>query len=301
MKHSISVRQLTYMALMAALNVAFVILTAFVPLAGLFLSLALPLASALVATNADIRFYPIYGLATLGLCLIVTPAQLETTLFYILPSLILGLAFGLLFKRRWHPLVIIVVTGYVQLGLLYLTVGLINLIFQIYFVATLLTLLSIGSFANVGIIIPTLLYVVSLAQATLVYFIVGAELRKMTSIAPLTTLPLWVSMSAFLLNIAIMAFGWLLPTYGYLFLGPAFIIAFYHLSRFFETRDTPFLIASAVWLGAAVFLFALLFPLLDDANGLILIGIFPLGIHLAVFAKLCLPFLRHSHKMNSRG
>jgi len=301
MKPKLGIRDITFMALMAALNVSFCIIGAFVPLAGLFLSIALPLSSALVAVKMRIAFYPVYALATLGLCIIVTPAQIDTTLFYVLPSLLLGLAFGLLFKLKWPPLLIIIVASYIQLGLLYVTIALINALFMIDFVGALLTLLAIDHFSGVALITPTLLYAISLAQATLIYLIVGTELRKVTMLANEKAISIWVTISVSLLNGLVVLIGRYVPMYGFLLLGPLFMLAGHHLFRFVETKKLALLIASGAWLIVTVFLLAILFPIVDKEASLLLTAIFPLGIFMIVLFDFCLPLLTPGHKMNSRG
>ena len=301
MKTKLGVKDITFMAMMAALNVSFCLIGAFVPLAGLFLSIALPLSSALVAVKARTAFYPIYALATLGLCIIVTPAQIDTTLFYVLPSLLLGLAFGLLFKLKWAPLLIIISASYIQLGLLYVTIALIDALFMIDFVNALLTLLAIDHFSGVALITPTLLYAISLAQSTLIYLIVGAELRKVTLLYSDKPISIWVTMAFSLMNGLVVLLGRFAPMYGHLLLGPLFMLAGYHLFRFVETKKTALLICGGAWLIITVFLGAILFPIVEKETALLLTSIFPLGIFMIVLFDFCLPLLTSGHKMNSRG
>ncbi len=272
-------KTITYMALMAALNVLFAFIASFIPMAGLFLVIALPLASALVALRVDLRFYPIYLVATLGLSLVVTLQQLETTIFYVFPSLILGFVYGLLYRVKMSDGAIIIVTSFVQLGLLYLTIVLINAIFEIDFIVSIQTLLRLGASAEADTVMPTFLYVISLAQTIITYMIIGPEIEKLVDAA--TTRPvanIWLYRCGLAIAVSMIPLGWLSPALSYMLLGPIILIAELALYELIVEHRFRWLVAAGIWFLASIFLIAIFYPLLGTERALLLVSIAPLGI-----------------------
>ena len=90
------VENMTYMGLMAAINVVFVLLTTFVPFLFFLIVFVLPLTSTIVALHCNKKYFPIYAFATIGLCLLVTIWKIDDTLFYIIPSIITGFLFAIM-------------------------------------------------------------------------------------------------------------------------------------------------------------------------------------------------------------
>ena len=76
------VQNITFMAMMAAINVVFVVLTTFVPVLVFLIVFILPLTSVLVTLHCKKIYFPIYAVATIGLCLICTIWQIDDTIFY---------------------------------------------------------------------------------------------------------------------------------------------------------------------------------------------------------------------------
>jgi len=301
MKAPTPVRTITYMALMAALNVTFAFIASLVPLAGLFLAIALPLASALVVLKTDVRYYPIYALATLGLSLVVALQQLEVTLFYVLPSLLLGFVFGYLYKKRTDDVSIIIVASLLQLVILYATIGLINGIFMVDFIASLALLLNIDSATDM-VVMPAILYVVSLAQVTISYFIIGHEIEKLNpssgDLRQMKPLFYWIGL---LLTLVIVPLGLLLPEIAYVLLGLCFILFGSVIYDLIVKKRLWLLMILGAWLIISVFANALLYPLFRPEVALLWLCLGPFG---AIALRVCefyLPSGERNHKIKPRG
>ncbi|HOJ44756.1 MAG TPA: hypothetical protein PK340_01790 [Bacilli bacterium] len=301
MKLTTPVKTITYMALMAALNVTFAFIASLVPLAGLFLAIALPLASALVVLKTDVRYYPIYAMATLGLSLVVALQQLEVTIFYVVPSLLLGFSFGYLYKLRVDDISIIIVSSLLQLIILYATIGLINAIFMIDFVSSLTAILNIDSATDM-IIMPSILYVVSLAQVTISYFIIGHEIEKLAPAGDRLrqTKPLvyWLGLC---LTIAIVPLGLVVPELSFVLLGLCFILLGSAIYDLILMKRLRLLAILGAWLIASVFANAVLYPLFQSEVGLLWLSLGPLG---AITIRVCefyLPLSHRNHKIKPRG
>ena len=126
-KRETLIQNISYMALMAAINVVFVLLTTFVPFLFFLIVFVLPLTSTIVMLFCRKRYFLIYAFATLGICLIVTLSNIGDTLFYVLPSIITGGLFGLLIEKNINNNVIIILATIAQSILTYATLPLIEL------------------------------------------------------------------------------------------------------------------------------------------------------------------------------
>ena len=151
-------QNITYMAIMAAVNAIFSLIAALVPVVSLFLMIVLPLSSAIVFLFCKHRYYVIYAFATIALCLLVTIFDMSFTIFYVLPSLITGYLFGLFIKYRLHAIWIILITSIAQGLFSALTIPLINVLFEVNVIDTFKGIMQVTASTNVDIIIPTFLF-----------------------------------------------------------------------------------------------------------------------------------------------
>ena len=94
-KRETLVQNIAYMAIMAAINVIFVLLTALLPPLMFLMVFVLPLTSAVVTLFCKKRYFPIYFIVTIGLCMLASfGIYIFDTFFYVLPALISGFFFG---------------------------------------------------------------------------------------------------------------------------------------------------------------------------------------------------------------
>ena len=142
-KRETVVQNIAYMAIMAAINVIFVLLTALLPPLMFLIVFVLPLTSAVVTLFCKKRYFPIYAVATVALCLLTTMGiYIYDTFFYVIPSLITGFVFGLLIEKRVPAIYIIVLSSALQYILSYLTFLVLDLILpDINFIDALLSIL----------------------------------------------------------------------------------------------------------------------------------------------------------------
>ncbi len=167
------------MALMSAINIIICVLVAFLNVFSIFLILVLPLISALVEIYCKDRYYLIYAFASLGLSLIATLWNIETTIFYLVPSLFTGYLFGLLAKKNIPSIYSILLTSLVQMGLTMGEIPLINFIFDVNIINTFKTFFKLNESTNVDVIIPSFIFTISLIEMSLSYLIISNELIKL--------------------------------------------------------------------------------------------------------------------------
>lgn len=174
-------QNIAFMGLMAALNVLLSVLGTFVPIAGIFVLIFLPFFSAVVAMLCKWKYYPIYAFATLGVALCTTFwYTAEFTIFYLAPSLITGFLFGLCFKRQLSGTYSLLFTSIAQFGLTYIALLIINGIYDVDLIQTFLKLFKLDGNNTASIIVPSFIYLLSLAQMLLSYIVLQNEIKKFT-------------------------------------------------------------------------------------------------------------------------
>lgn len=160
---------------MAGINVIFTLLSNLFFPASLFIMLFLPLASIIVALNVDLRYYPVYLIATIVLSLLVNYGHFDTSLFFLLPILISGLTFGLLIKYKLPDIVLLLIVSLVNLAVLFLTIPLINVIYDIDFMRVFASLIGFNDFKFGSFILPALLALLAFMQTLITLLVISQD------------------------------------------------------------------------------------------------------------------------------
>ena len=181
-KRETLLENITYMGLMAAINVVFVLLTFFVPFLLFFLVLILPMGNAIVTIYCKKRYYPIYALATIGICMLVTMTNIGDTIFFVIPSLVTGFVFGLLIKKDIPIIVTIAAATAIQIVLTYPGLWLATQILypnqEDIFVAAARTI-GVTNDTLVEYIKHQIIAVIALVQEVLAFIVIKGEIGKL--------------------------------------------------------------------------------------------------------------------------
>jgi hypothetical protein len=160
---------------MGAINVLFAVLSSYLFTFSLLIMLFLPLARVIVALNVDVRYYIVYLLGTLFLALIINLANIENTLFFLLPILLSGLAFGLLIKRQWPDILILIIVSGVNLVTMLITIPIINLIYAIDFLNVFASFIGFSDLEFGKLILPSILTLLAFMQTLLTLIIIHSD------------------------------------------------------------------------------------------------------------------------------
>lgn len=166
------------MAMMAAINIIIAVIAALSSIAGIFLIIFLPLTSTMVAIYCNNKYFPIYAVATFGLAIVSTLWNMQTTFFYVFPSLLTGFIFGFASKHKIHPMWSILLSTALQALLTFAFIPLINFIFEVDIIGTFKTAFKLTESTTVDLIIPTFILAISLVQIILSYIVVSNEIKK---------------------------------------------------------------------------------------------------------------------------
>lgn len=267
------------MALMSTLNIIISVLLALLNVFSIFLILVLPLISTLVEIYCKDRYYPIYAFASLGLALVATLWNIETTLFYLIPSLMTGYLFGLLSKKNIPSIYSILLTSLVQMGLTMAQIPLVNFTFDVNVIKTFKVFFKLEESTNIDVIVPSFIFVISLCEMSLTYLIITNELKKLSiremeneNIVYIDDVALIVS-STFSMICSLFS----LET-GYIFLMISFYFSIFAIGRNIFFKNVIPLILLGLVIVANVLIYALTNGSNSIANNLIMLNIAPISI-----------------------
>ena len=274
-KRETIVQNITYMALMAAINVVFVLLTTFVPVLFFLIVFVLPLTSVIVTLLCKKRYFPIYAVATIGLCLICTIWKIDDTIFYVIPSIISGFVFGIMVEKRVPSFWIILATTILQIAFTYASIPLIKLMTGRNIINDFAIAFGIKDFQYLDYVTPCFIFFISLAQQILAFSIIKDELPKFGyELNEPNNIPLSLSLLLFSFITLAFAFAFIYGPIAYLMTLFALLLGIYALIHLVTLKNKIIYILLAASLIISFFLFAILFPLIKEPLGLIFINSF---------------------------
>ena len=163
---------------MAAINLVFVLLTTFIPILFFLIVFVLPLTSVIVTLHCQKKYFPIYAITTIGLCLLCTIWKIDDTIFYVIPSIISGFIFGLLIEKKVSSFWIILSTTVIQIAFTYASIPLIKVMTGRDIIHDFSTVFGINEFIYLDYVTPCFIYFLALAQQVLAFVIIREELPR---------------------------------------------------------------------------------------------------------------------------
>ena len=268
------VQNITYMALMAAINVVFVLLTTFLPFLFFLIVFVLPLTSTIVTLHCQKRYFPIYALSTIALCMIVTIWKIDDTIFYVIPSIISGFIFGFLIEKKVPSFWIILSTTIIQIGFTYASIPLIKLMTNRNIVVDFATIFHVQDFQYLSYVVPCFIFAISLAQQILAFVIIRDELPKFGyELNEPKQIPLSLAISTFASIASAVVFAFIYGPISYVFtLIALFLFAYSLVYLILEKKKLVYILLGAS-LFVSVFLFAIFYPIVQAPLGLLFINI----------------------------
>lgn len=173
------VENLTFLAMMVAFDAIISIIAALLPLSALFVMLLAPFTSAVVSLFCKKRYIPLYLFAAIGICIGVTAWDFLNTLFYMIPSLVAGMVYGLLWRAKVPATLNIFGVALVSLIFFYLSLILIKALLDRDMVQVLLTFIGRGGDEVAAIVFPMFVFGYSVAQTALMHAFMVFELRRL--------------------------------------------------------------------------------------------------------------------------
>ena len=270
-------QNISYMAIMAAINVVFVLLTTFVPYLFFLIVFVLPLTSTIVMLFCKKRYFAIYAFSTLGICLIITLSNIGDTLFYVLPSIITGGVFGLLIEKKVSNSIIIIITSIIQSVITYATLPLIELFSGVNVITTFVNLFKLENFAYIDYLIPISVFFISLMQTIISFMVVKDEIEKISEKTNDTLSfksEVIINLIIYVLIIIIIIFAFIYGPISYLLLAFLIYLAINETALGFMKMNKILTIILLSSLIVSFFLFSGLYSFIPAPFSLLLIGVF---------------------------
>ena len=179
-KRETTTQNIAYMAIMAAINILFVLLTNILPPLMLLLVFILPLTSTIVTLLCKKRYYFIYALATLALCIAVGSGfHLFDTLIYIVPSLVVGFIFGFCLEKNVPAILILVFATLAQLALMGLTSTTLGILTINYSITNaLINFFGLTNHPYNLLFIEIFYFIVAQIQIVFTYLVIKSQISK---------------------------------------------------------------------------------------------------------------------------
>ena len=285
-KKTTLVHNITYMAIMTAINLIFIVLDTFVPFLMFLLILLLPFVSAVVSYFCQKRYYIIYAVASAGLCLIF---NIPDTIFYIVPALCSGFVIGLLLDKKIHPFWMILSSTLIEVALTYAFIPLINLMTNTDMVSTFLTIFGLQNFAYKEELMHLFILFIALTQCSITHFVLLTEIKKLgveTDTRVASFIPYIIGLFACLAIGVIFAFTY--KPLSLAFVALSFYFAVFLLIDIVLAKHIWSYVILGVTMLAAFIVFVIFFTRIEKPMGFMLFGLFPLAICLTSFVKIFL-------------
>lgn len=300
-KNETPLQNIAFMALMAAINVVFTVMSTLLPILFLLLIFVLPLTSVLVTLYCQKRYFIIYIVATIALCLGFTFWDFSTTFFYVVPSVFSGFLFGVLAIKKSPSIFLIIVPAFIQVAFTYLSIPVISLIYNVNIIETFINAFGLQNNANVQNVIPSVIFLLSLIQASLSYMIIKDELPKFKVILEENKkfdFVVLIGLFVALVSLGILAV--FLLDWAYFALMCSLYFSIYLLFETLSQKKIWIYVTEGISLVITFFLFGILYSIIGAAHGFLIVGIFPLLIGIIALCNMCLSKRRNKDTIISK-
>ena len=299
-KKTTPIQNMAFMALMAAINIVFVLLTTFVPVLVVLIIFVLPLTSVLVTLFCQKRYYPLYFVATIALCMICTIWNISDTIFYVIPSMIAGFIFGIFVIYKFPLLYLILGPSIVYFAFAYAFIPLIKFWLNIDIVNTFLVAFKLENFENIGIIIPSFIFVIALIQSIISYIIIKDEIAKFGNDIIEKKAFSWINILMCALLIALsVTFAFFYLPFAYLFMIINLIIVFYLIGLDILERNRLGLIISGVAFFITFLAFSIAYQYLPNKSQFLMVNLLYIIVLIKTIINKCLLRENNKDKINT--
>ena len=180
-KRETLIQNIAFMAIMAAINVVFVVLSNVLPVLLFLLVFVLPLTSTLVTIYCKKVYFPIYFVVTLALCFGVSAGfYIFDTFIYVLPSLITGFIFGFCIEKRVPAIYTLLIATAIQYGLTILTFFVLGkIVTNLDLTESIIIAFGLKDFEYKAVFIQVFLFIVAEIQIVISYIVTKVLVNRL--------------------------------------------------------------------------------------------------------------------------
>ena len=280
-KKTTLVHHITYMGIMTAINLIFIVLATYLPFLMFIPIIFLPFASAIVSYYCLKRYYIIYAVASIGLCMIF---NISDTIFYVVPAVITGFVIGWMLDKKVNPFWMILVSTIIEAALTFAFIPLIYLLSNVDIVNTFISAFKLDGFAYKVELTYLFIFFISLIQCGLTHFVLLSDAKKIgidINIAVDSYAPYIIGLEFALILTFIFALFYL--PLALIFLAISLYFAIFLLIDILTSKKILIYVLLVVLLLGAFFSFAIFYTKLIAPFGVILFTLFPITILLVSF------------------
>ena len=280
-KKTTLVHHITYMGIMTAINLVFIVLATYLPFLMFIPIIFLPFASAIVSYYCLKRYYIIYAVASIGLCMIF---NISDTIFYVAPAVITGFVIGWMLDKKANPFWMILASTIIEAALTFVFIPLINLLSNVDIVETFINAFKLESFTYKVELTYLFIFFISLIQCGLTHFVLLSDAKKIgidINIAVDSYAPYIVGLEFALILTFIFALFYL--PLALIFLAISLYFAIFLLIDILTSKKILIYVLLVVLLLGAFFSFAIFYTKLTAPFGVVLFTLVPITILLVSF------------------
>ena len=294
-------QNIAFLSILAALNVIFVFISAFIPILSFLLIFVLPLLSALGWIFCQKKYFPLYAVATLGLSAIVLAFRLSDTLFYVIPSIITGLVFGLLIEKGVPSFLIIFIATLVQAGLTYALIPLLDFIFGTTLIESIISIFGLADFAYKEYLPPTFIFAISLIQIVISFMVLKEEMSKLNvDVTPKETPKMIIMIIQIVFLLLSIGFAFIYGPLSFLMMSFVVLFGIYLTILECSNKKIVILILTGINFLMLFFIFALLAKYIQKPLSILLVMSFFVIEDIIIFSNYCLENFHKKDKINTR-
>ena len=280
-KKTTLVHHITYMGIMTAINLIFIVLATYLPFLMFIPIIFLPFASAIVSYYCLKRYYIIYAVASIGLCMIF---NISDTIFYVVPAVITGFVIGWMLDKKVNPFWMILASTIIEAALTFAFIPLINLLSNVDIVNTFISAFKLDGFAYKVELTYLFIFFISLIQCGLTHFVLLSDAKKIGIDVNITVdsyAPYIIGLEFALILTFVFALFYL--PLALIFLAISLYFAIFLLIDILTSKKIVIYVVLVILLLGAFFSFALFYTKLVVPFGVILFALFPFAVLLVSF------------------
>lgn len=280
-KKTTLIHHITYMGVMAAVNLLFIVLDTYTQFMMLLLVFLLPFTSTVVSYYCLKRYYPIYAVASIGLCLIFNPTG---TIFYVVPALITGFLIGLFLEKGVNPFWIVLCSTIIETGLSFAFIPLINFIGKTDVINSIFLTVGLGGFEFKTHLVFLVIYFMALVQCSLTHFVLFTDIKKIgieVNTGINTFAPYIIGLLVSLIISLVFALTY--EPLSLLFIAIAMYFGVFLFANIIVKAHKLSYILMTVFIVISFFGFALLYKKVNAPLGIWFVSFFPLSIAITSF------------------
>ena len=287
-KRETPVENIAFLAICAGIDAVLSLVCALLSASALILMLVIPLTSAVASFYCKAKYFPIYLVASAGVCLAISAWNISNTLFYVIPSLLTGAAYGFGIKNRLTSSFVLFICSVLSFGLFYASMLLVKALLEVDVRDSLLALVRLSDKEGAAIGFPLFIYGYSLAQMAIAHLFIFIQMQRFEPIEEIISFKWGSPILAILSGGAASILAFFLPPYGLLAFGFSVywgVLCIVELVQ--ENRKISYLFLG-IFAVAGLFLYAGLYRSAAPHGGLALLGSIALGVGFAQLINLIL-------------